>query len=111
MASVGRVTVSERRSTKPSVTAPAYRQRPVRRPGPDELLALATDIAASAAALLAARSGERPTHVATKTTRTDMVTEVDRAAEALIVARIDEARPDDAILGEEGSRRRGTSGV
>ena len=40
-----------------------------------------------------------------------MVSEVDRESEALIVARILAARPHDAILGEEGAERSGTSGV
>jgi len=39
------------------------------------------------------------------------VTEVDRAAERAIVDGIVSARPDDAILGEEGTDREGTSGV
>lgn len=39
------------------------------------------------------------------------MTEVDRAAERAIVDGIVAARPDDAILGEEGSDRAGTSGV
>ena len=40
-----------------------------------------------------------------------MVTEIDRAAEALIVAGIRAERPDDAILGEEGANELGTSAV
>ena len=39
------------------------------------------------------------------------MTEIDRAAEAAIVEGILAARPDDAILGEEGTDRAGTSGV
>jgi myo-inositol-1(or 4)-monophosphatase len=49
--------------------------------------------------------------VDTKSTHTDMVTEMDRAAEALIVERLLGARPDDGMLGEEGTNRAGTSGV
>jgi myo-inositol-1(or 4)-monophosphatase len=49
--------------------------------------------------------------VETKSSPTDMVTEVDRASESLIVERILAARPDDGILGEEGAARDGTSGV
>jgi myo-inositol-1(or 4)-monophosphatase len=49
--------------------------------------------------------------VDTKSTRTDMVTEMDRAAEALIVRELLGARPDDGMLGEEGTDRPGTSGV
>ena len=40
-----------------------------------------------------------------------MVTEFDRSSEALIVAGIREARPDDGIVGEEGTDRPGTTGV
>ena len=40
-----------------------------------------------------------------------MVTEMDRAAEALIVERLLGARPDDGMLGEEGTDDAGTSGV
>jgi myo-inositol-1(or 4)-monophosphatase len=47
----------------------------------------------------------------TKTSVVDVVTEADRAVEALIRSRIADARPDDAILGEEGDDRPGTSGV
>ena len=41
----------------------------------------------------------------------DLVTEIDRAAESAIVEGILGARPDDAILGEEGTDRAGTTGV
>lgn len=47
----------------------------------------------------------------TKSTVTDLVTAFDQAAEATIVAGIAAARPDDAIVGEEGTQRAGTSGV
>jgi myo-inositol-1(or 4)-monophosphatase len=56
---------------------------------------------------------ERPTRltVDTKSTPSDSVTVMDRTAEALILADILRARPDDGVLGEEGGERRGTSGV
>jgi myo-inositol-1(or 4)-monophosphatase len=47
----------------------------------------------------------------TKTSVVDVVTEADRAVEALVRERIVALRPDDAILGEEGDDRPGTSGV
>ncbi|HSU03303.1 MAG TPA: inositol monophosphatase family protein [Nocardioides sp.] len=47
----------------------------------------------------------------TKTSVVDVVTEADRAVEALIRERISALRPDDAILGEEGDDLAGTSGV
>lgn len=47
----------------------------------------------------------------TKTSVVDVVTEADRAVEDLLRRRITEHRPDDAVLGEEGDDRPGTSGV
>jgi myo-inositol-1(or 4)-monophosphatase len=49
--------------------------------------------------------------VDTKSTPTDVVTEVDRAAEAYIRGELARQRPDDAVLGEEAGRRSGSSGV
>lgn len=60
--------------------------------------------------LMDALAGER-TAIETKSTGTDMVTEMDRASERFLVGRIIDARPDDAIVGEEGADRAGTSGV
>ncbi len=47
----------------------------------------------------------------TKSSPTDMVTAYDRASEEMIVAELSAARPDDAIVGEEGASRAGTSGL
>jgi myo-inositol-1(or 4)-monophosphatase len=47
----------------------------------------------------------------TKSSLTDVVTAVDRAAEATIVERLRRERPDDAIVGEEGTDQAGTSGL
>lgn len=52
-----------------------------------------------------------PRTVEAKSSPSDAVTEVDRACEELIVARITAARPHDSIVGEEGANRVGTSGV
>jgi myo-inositol-1(or 4)-monophosphatase len=76
-----------------------------------ELRLLAEAIAREAGALLRDGLDRARLHVGTKSTGTDMVTEMDRAAEARIVERLLEARPDDGILGEEGTDRTGTSGV
>jgi myo-inositol-1(or 4)-monophosphatase len=46
----------------------------------------------------------------TKSSRTDVVTEFDRAAEAFVVDTLRSSRPDDAIIGEEGTSDDGTSG-
>jgi myo-inositol-1(or 4)-monophosphatase len=48
---------------------------------------------------------------ATKSSRTDVVTVHDRAAEASIVAALVAMRPDDSIVGEEGTQRSGNSGL
>jgi myo-inositol-1(or 4)-monophosphatase len=54
---------------------------------------------------------ERGFQVQEKSSATDYVTEIDRAAEAAIVEGILAERPDDGILGEEGTDRAGTTGV
>lgn len=72
---------------------------------PDKFLDLARSIAIEAGDLLLAERAAlsaRPEVVETKSSPTDVVTALDRAAEDLIRARITENRPDDAILGEEG---------
>jgi myo-inositol-1(or 4)-monophosphatase len=76
-----------------------------------ELLDLAVELANRAGQLLLDEAPDRADDVGTKSSRTDMVTAVDRASEALIVGAIERARPDDAVLGEEGSAREGISGV
>lgn len=48
---------------------------------------------------------------ATKSSRTDVVTLHDRAAEGLLVSTLAARRPADAIVGEEGTQRPGTSGI
>ncbi len=76
-----------------------------------ELLEVAVDAARAAAALVRSRAEGEVTVAATKSSDVDVVTEADRAAEALIRDRLGAARPDDAILGEEGDDVRGTTGV
>jgi myo-inositol-1(or 4)-monophosphatase len=72
-------------------------------PDPRGLLTLAEAAAAEAAVMLAdRRSAGRPGVVATKSSPTDVVTEADRTAEAMIRAAIAAERPADRILGEEG---------
>jgi myo-inositol-1(or 4)-monophosphatase len=67
----------------------------------ESLLDLACEVAVAAGRLLMG-SGGRPEVVATKSSPTDVVTEADQAAEALIRDLIAESRPGDRILGEEG---------
>jgi len=76
----------------------------------DDLLAIAADAAGAAGELLASRAG-RVQVAATKSSSTDVVTEMDRQAEELIRARISAARPSDAILGEEGGQTGDTGGA
>ncbi|MEY2476641.1 MAG: monophosphatase [Actinomycetota bacterium] len=77
----------------------------------DSLLRFAVDAAEGASRLLEAGLHEVRTLVEHKSSSTDMVTEVDRAVEAYIVDRLRAERPDDGVLGEEGSSSPGTSGV
>jgi len=78
----------------------------VTQPDPGELLGLAVTTAAEAAQMLAgdrpAGPAGRPEVTGTKSSPTDIVTEMDRASERLIRQRLLAARPGDAILGEEG---------
>jgi myo-inositol-1(or 4)-monophosphatase len=76
----------------------------------DDLLELACRVAVAAGRLLIGRGG-RPEVVATKSSPTDVVTEADRAAEALIRDLIGAERPGDRILGEEGGETGSGSGV
>jgi myo-inositol-1(or 4)-monophosphatase len=80
-------------------------------PDLDVLLALASAIAREAGATLLRLRDVARSEVATKSSATDMVSDADRASERQIVERILAARPGDAILGEEGGERPGTSGV
>lgn len=76
-----------------------------------ELLDLVRRIAVEAGELAARRRGEGVEVAATKTSIVDVVTAADREVEQLIRDRIAEARPRDAILGEEGGEAHGTSGL
>ena len=82
-------------------------------PVPDNQLrrdaALAADLVREAA-LLAARIRAEGLDVSRKTSGSDVVTQADLAAERLIVQQLTAERPDDAIVGEEGASRSGTSG-
>jgi myo-inositol-1(or 4)-monophosphatase len=75
-----------------------------------ELLALASDLALQAGRVHEEGRREVLT-IETKSSPTDLVSQVDKQAERLIVERLRSERPDDAILGEEGTSREGTSDV
>jgi myo-inositol-1(or 4)-monophosphatase len=98
-------------ATPPSPPRGAARPtEPGARDTPEALAELARDVAVDTAAILREGLGRRR-RIESKTTVTDLVTEMDRAAEAFIVERLLAARPDDGVLGEEGAARTGTSGV
>jgi myo-inositol-1(or 4)-monophosphatase len=77
----------------------------------NELLAVAERLAreAGVAALNGRRSGDLGT--STKSSPSDMVTKYDKLCETLIVGGIASARPDDAIVGEEGANKTGSTGI
>jgi myo-inositol-1(or 4)-monophosphatase len=75
-----------------------------------ELLALARSAALAAGRELLERRGGALT-VDTKSSATDPVTSADKAAQRAIASVITAARPGDALTGEEGLRRSGTSGA
>ena len=78
---------------------------------PDALLELAVDVAHRAGRLLLDGRPERVEVAATKSSPTDVVTEMDRASERLIAGALRAARPGDGVLGEEGAAEEGTSGL
>ena len=75
-----------------------------------ELLALATDLA-RAAGRVHVEGLRGALRLETKSSPTDLVSQVDREAERLIVDRLRALRPRDAVLGEEGALGEGKSGV
>ena len=82
----------------------------------DELVDLALAIVVPVMTMLADRRADASAdpHAlvhATKSTNTDMVTDMDLWAERYITDALVSARPLDAIVGEEGTRREGSSGV
>lgn len=77
--------------------------------GPAELRTLAEKVARAAAELVSRRMGTVMA-METKSSPVDIVTEVDQAAEHLLVEMILAERPDDSIVGEEGTGIEGTSG-
>jgi len=67
-------------------------------------------VARAAGALLIERYRAPASGVERKSSRTDMVSDADRDAEALIRDLLTAERPEDGLLGEEGSRHDGASG-
>jgi myo-inositol-1(or 4)-monophosphatase len=77
----------------------------------EELAELALTVAGAAGRLIRERRAGRVTVADTKTSATDVVTEVDREVERLVRSLLAEARPHDGVVGEEGADRAGDSGV
>jgi myo-inositol-1(or 4)-monophosphatase len=75
------------------------------------LLDLAESVAREAGQLLLERFRRPATGVGSKSSATDPVSDADRDAESLIRRRLLGARPDDSLLGEEGSSVDGRSGI
>ncbi|MBO0713129.1 MAG: inositol monophosphatase [Acidimicrobiales bacterium] len=94
--------------TDPAAAGPAA---PAPDPDPAMLLRLATSIAEEAGQLLLERLDQERTAVATKSSLTDMVTDADRASEALILGRLGNERPGDEVLTEEAGDLPGSTRV
>ncbi len=77
----------------------------------DELHEIAVAAARETAELALAGQREGVVVADTKSSASDVVTEMDRRCEALLVDRILSARPDDGILGEEGADHVGETGI
>lgn len=90
--------------------APAEKSTAIVSDEPAQLLALAVRAARAAGAELMRRYGHIE-GLESKSTATDPVSDADKAAEQLLLEIITTARPDDAMIGEEGTNRAGTSGL
>ena len=93
------------------MSADAATDDPARAASLHELAALAESTARAAGALLLESAGAAPRGLSTKSSPTDLVSEADRAAEALISTELGRARPADGIIGEEGARAESRSGL
>ncbi|WP_265444008.1 inositol monophosphatase family protein [Flexivirga meconopsidis] len=83
-------------------------------PAPSELVALeqlACDLALEAGRLIVDERPDRLGVAATKSTATDVVTVMDQRSEELLRTRLEQLRPDDGLLGEEGGSRQSRSGI
>lgn len=76
----------------------------------DDLLAVAREVALACGRLIV---DERPRHldIATKSSVTDVVTQMDKASEELARDLLRRLRPNDGTFGEEGLDAAGTSGI
>ncbi len=77
----------------------------------EELEGLCVRFATEAARFIRDERPDRMGVAATKSSETDVVTVMDQRSEELLHRLIQQARPDDGILGEEGADVSGTSGL
>ena len=75
-----------------------------------ELRNIACDVASQAGKYVLEESKNQVLHE-TKSSASDLVTEIDKHTEALIVDLVRSQRPDDSFLGEEGTSQKGSSDV
>lgn len=78
---------------------------------PAQLAQIATTVARLAGDRIKELREQGVDVAAAKSSAVDIVTEADREAERLVTAALLEARPDDGIVGEEGTGISGTSGI
>ena len=78
-------------------------------PDAGELVEIASEAAGAAGRLLSERFGQPRRQVEAKESPTDLVSDADREAEALIRELLASQRPDDAVLGEEEGSASGAS--
>ena len=78
---------------------------------PGELSRLADEAVDAVVPELLSARGSDDLAVATKSSSTDMVTEMDEWSERVLTGHLRRARPDDGFLGEEGTVSDGESGV
>ena len=76
-----------------------------------ELVDIATSVATDAADFIRTKRLDHVDVANTKSSSSDVVTEVDKASERLIFDRLQELRPKDGFLGEEGGSDQSQSGV
>lgn len=79
-------------------------------PSPTELARIAADVAQTVGVEIGERRAAGFSWT-TKSTSTDVVTEIDTWAESEVVRLISTSRPNDGFLGEEGTSTDGTTGV
>lgn len=100
------------RSGPASASAPDARTVDTRIEGldPRALEALAVDLAVAAGRLIVRNRPDRLS-VSTKSSSTDVVTTMDADSERYLIERLGRERPGDAVFGEEGGARVGSSGI